>query len=209
MLTDREALDVVTAEVTERLERSANRLIVGITGPPGTGKSTFAQFLLRTIGSTAAFVPMDGFHLSNRQLERLGRRDRKGAPDTFDVDGYLATLRRAAAADRDVYVPDFDRRLDEPVAAGLVVPAEARLVITEGNYLALADGAWGSVRGEIDRLYYLGGPPEVRRERLIARHVAGGRTPCDAAKWVDVVDQPNADLIAGTESCCDVTLYVR
>ncbi len=209
MLTDREALAMVTAEVTQRLERSATRLIIGITGPPGTGKSTFAERLQRVVGATAAFLPMDGFHLSNRQLDRLGRRDRKGAPDTFDVDGYLATLRRVAAFDGDVYVPDFDRELDVAVAAGLVVPADARLVITEGNYLALADGAWGSVRREIDRLYYLDGPPDVRRERLIARHVAGGRSPADAQAWVNEVDEPNATLIASTESRCDVTLYVN
>jgi pantothenate kinase len=208
-LTDREALAKVAADVAERLDRSSTRLVVGITGPPGTGKSTFAARLQRAVGSAAAFLPMDGFHLSNRHLDRLGRRDRKGAPDTFDVGGYLAMLRRVSAAHDDVYVPDFDRTLDEAVAAGLVVPADARLVITEGNYLALCDGAWGSVRDAIDRLYYLDGPPEVRRARLIARHVAGGRSPVDAEAWVDLVDQPNADLIAGTESCCDATLYLR
>jgi pantothenate kinase len=208
-LTDRAALALVVAELDERLERAPGRLIVGIAGPPGTGKSTFARRLLGAIGVCAALLPMDGFHLSNRQLDRLGRRDRKGAPDTFDVEGYVATLRRTAEAADDVYVPDFDRTLDESVAAGLVVPADARLVITEGNYLALADGAWGSVRSEIHRLYYLDCPAEVRRERLIARHVAGGRSRVDAQRWVDLVDGPNAALIARTEAACDVTLYVR
>lgn len=207
-LTGRGALDRAAAEIDELLTRSA-RLIVGICGPPGTGKSTFAGRLRERFQASAALVPMDGFHLSNRQLDRLGRRDRKGAPDTFDVDGYVAMLRRVSAATEDVYVPDFDRTLDESVAAGLVVPVGAKLVITEGNYLASADDAWGLVRGEIDRLYYLDCPSEVRRNRLITRHVAGGRNRVDAERWVDLVDEPNAALIASTEAACDVTLYVE
>ena len=208
VMTDRDALASVAADLGKRLGQTSARVIVGITGPPGTGKSTFASRLREIFGAAAALLPMDGFHLSNCQLDRLGRRDRKGAPDTFDVDGYVAALIRVSAATDDVYVPDFERTLDESVAAGLVIPAGTRLVITEGNYLALAEGHWSLVRDEIERLYYLDGPAEVRRARLIARHVAGGRSPTDARRWVDLVDQPNADLIAGTESACDVTLYV-
>jgi pantothenate kinase len=206
-LTGCGALTLVVAEIRDLLDRTGARLIVGITGPPGTGKSTFARKLL-DVTANSALLPMDGFHLSNRQLDRLVRRDRKGAPDTFDVDGYVAALRRLSGATQDVYVPDFDRALDESVAAGLVVPAEARLVITQGNYLALADGGWAGVRRAIDRLYYLDSPPAVRRNRLVNRHVAGGRTRAGAEYWVDVVDEPNAALIAGTEADCDRTLYI-
>ena len=120
----------------------------------------------------------------------------------------MATLRRVAGeyGRRDVDVPDFDRALDEPVPAGLVIPADCRLVITEGNYLALPDVEWAAVRGLLDRLYYLDCPAAVRRERLIRRHVEGGRTPAAAAAWVDDVDEPNARLIAGAREFCDVVL---
>ena len=127
---------------------------------------------------------MDGFHLSNAALDRLGRRDRKGAIDTFDAAGYVATLHRVAeeCGRRDVYVPAFDRRLDEPVAAGHVVPADSRLVVTEGNYLGVPDGDWAQVRPLLNRLYYVDCPAPVRRARLVHRHVEGGRTPQAAAR---------------------------
>lgn len=203
-------MKAVDDEVSRLLTERAGRLIVGITGPPGAGKSTVARRLLEAIGPTAAYLPMDGFHLSNAQLDRLGRRDRKGAPDTFDAAGYVATLSRIAQdyGVDDVYVPDFDRVIDEPVAASLVVRADARLVVTEGNYLAVSDDGWNPVRGLIDRLFYLDCPPEVRRSRLVERHMAGGRSRIDAQRWVDVVDEPNAAIIAGTEADCDRTLNI-
>jgi pantothenate kinase len=153
----------------------------------------------------AAYLPMDGFHLSNAVLDRLGRRDRKGAIDTFDAAGYVEALRRvrAAYARVDVYAPAFDRGLDEPVAAGHVVPAECRLVVTEGNYLGVPDGQWAAVRPLLERLYYVDCPAPVRRERLVTRHIEGGRSPSAAAAWADEVDGANARLIARTRQYCD------
>lgn len=163
--------------------------------------------LVDEFGSDSAYLPMDGFHLSNAQLDRLGRRHRKGAPDTFDVDGYVCTLRRVADSygERDVYLPEFDRDMEESIAAGLVVASGVRLVVTEGNYLAY----WDGLRELIARLYYVDLDDDERKRRLILRHVAGGRTPEDAAAWVDAVDEPNAALIQTTASQCDVRYRVR
>ena len=151
---------------------------------------------------------MDGFHVSNAALDRLGLRGRKGAVETFDAAGYVAALRRVRDeyGVRDVYVPAFDRGIDEPIAAGLVVPAECRLVVTEGNYLGVPYGEWAAVRGLLDRLYYVDCPVEVRRERLVARHIEGGRSSAAAQAWVDEVDEPNAALIATTRDSCDRVL---
>ena len=200
------ALDTVTADIRTLLDAGAARVLIGVTGAPGAGKSYFAAELLAAMGDgLAGYVPMDGFHLSNAQLHRLGRRDRKGAVDTFDVDGYVATLARVAQAYdvTDIYVPDFDRRLDDPVAAGGVVVAGERVVVTEGNYLGFEVDGWGPVRATLARLYYIDCPADVRRERLIQRHMAGGRSKQDAAAWADTVDEPNAQLIAATRGRCD------
>jgi pantothenate kinase len=197
-----EALRSVGEDIDTLLQHSP-RVIVGVTGPPGAGKSHFAAALVSALGSdVAAYLPMDGFHLSNAQLDRLDRRNRKGAVDTFDSAGYLTTLDRVARGG-EVYVPDFDRRLDEPVAAGGVVRAEARVVVTEGNYLGLGTDGWGQVRSLLHRLYYVDCPPELRRERLIQRHMAGGGSLPDAQAWVETVDEPNARLIATTRGVCD------
>jgi pantothenate kinase len=204
-VNDSAALGTVGADIRTLLQRSP-RVLVGITGPPGAGKSHFAKDLLAALGAeVAAHLPMDGFHLSNAQLDRLGRRTRKGAVDTFDVGGYVATLDRVAGGfgTDDVYVPDFDRRLDEPVAAGLVVPATARVVLTEGNYLGLSTDGWAPVREKLARLYYVDCLAPVRRERLVQRHMAGGRSRDEAQAWVDTVDESNAALIATTRGGCD------
>ncbi|CAN5673316.1 nucleoside/nucleotide kinase family protein [soil metagenome] len=199
------ALGAACADIRALLQGSG-RVIVGITGPPGAGKSHFAWCLVNALGDLAAYLPMDGFHLSNAQLVRLARRERKGAVDTFDVDGYVATLRRVARAydAADVYVPDFDRRLEEPVAAGLVVPATVRVVVTEGNYLGLDVDGWAPIRDVLTRLYYVDCASKLRRERLVQRHLAGGRSLDDAQAWVDTVDEPNAKLIAATRDRCDL-----
>lgn len=209
-----EARRLAADDIWHLLDQHSGRVMVGITGPPGAGKSTFAALLLddfnREQEGFAADVPMDGFHLSNAQLERLGRRGRKGAVDTFDVAGYVDTLKRVAREHgrSDVYVPVFDRTLDESVAARGVVPAQSRLVVTEGNCLALSDEGWQPVAALLHRLYYIDCPATMRRRRLVERHVAGGRDHNEALNWVATVDEPNVRLISSTRHACHRTLHI-
>lgn len=205
-------MTVLTDDIARLLDERPGRVVVGLAGPPGAGKSTLAARIVDEFNSdaadVAALVPMDGFHLANSQLTRLGRRSRKGAPDTFDAAGYLAALTRVRQAylSDDVYVPQFDRALEESIAAGLVVPAGTRLVVTEGNYLALDSDGFGGARELIDRLYFLACPDSQRRARLLTRHLEGGRSLVAAEHWVGAVDESNAALIVGTEGRCDRTV---
>ncbi|MGN9813696.1 nucleoside/nucleotide kinase family protein [Micromonospora sp. BQ11] len=181
------------------------RRVLGLAGAPGAGKSTLAARLVRALGPAAVLVPMDGFHLANAELERLGRRDRKGAPDTFDAAGYVALLQRLRRPDADpVYAPVFDRRLEEAVAGGVRVDPDRPLVVTEGNYLLLDDGPWARVRSLLDECWFVELDERVRVERLVRRHVAHGRDPDHARAWVLRSDEANARLVAGTRGRADL-----
>jgi pantothenate kinase len=205
-------VDATIAQLAERARRLASggeRRILGITGAPGSGKSTIAAALVDALAPAALLVGMDGFHLANRELERLGRRDRKGAVDTFDADGYVALLRRLRdPGERLVYAPDFRREIEEPIACAVPVPAEVPLVVTEGNYLLVDSGPWSAVAELLDEAWYLEPPDAVRVERLVARHVAYGKPPDVAREWSLGTDQRNAELVAGTRRRADLIVRV-
>ncbi|MFE0733340.1 nucleoside/nucleotide kinase family protein [Streptomyces sp. NPDC058855] len=180
------------------LAEPGRRRILGLAGPPGAGKSTLAARLADRLGGLAVLVPMDGFHLAQAELERLGRADRKGAPDTFDAAGYTALLTRLRAPEPGVtvYAPAFDRSLEEPVAGSLPVAPEVPLVITEGNYLLHDEGPWARVLPLLDEAWYLDLDDGLRVERLVERHVRFGKDRARAELWVRTSDEANARLVA-------------
>ncbi len=193
-------------EQARHLMRSRDRTVLGIVGPPGAGKSTLAERLVAELGDAAVLVPMDGFHLAQAELRRLGRAERKGAPDTFDAHGYAALLRRVRTAGDDevVYAPAFDRSLEEPIAGAIAIERSARLIVTEGNYLLLDHGPWAAVRPLLDAVWYVDVDDEVRRQRLVRRHTTFGRTDEEALAWVNAVDEPNAAQVAKTRERADL-----
>ena len=179
------------------------RRLIGITGSPGAGKSTYAARLAEHLSPAAIVVPMDGFHLAGRELDRLGRADRKGAPDTFDVDGYVDLLARLRCTSSTVYAPEFRRDIEEPIAGAIAVEAHHTTVITEGNYLLLEAGGWERVRSLLDECWYVECDEVERVARLVERHVAHGRSPDAARRWVEHTDEPNARLIEATRPRAD------
>lgn len=178
------------------------RCILGIAGAPGAGKSVFAQRLadlLTMRGHRVALAAMDGFHLAGAELTRLGRTERKGAPDTFDARGYVALLTRLRASDELVYAPLFDRAIEEPIANAVPIDADVRLVITEGNYLLHADGPWSAVAALLDECWYVEVDERLRIERLIARHITYGRARKDAVDRAQGSDLKNAHVVSATK----------
>jgi pantothenate kinase len=206
-------------EVLLKLEANGRgRVMLGIAGAPGSGKSTLAELLAdqlaEQLGRLAdrqpdaepcvAVVPMDGFHLGNAIIEGTALKARKGALDTFDVGGYVALLRRLARRDEPVvYAPAYRRGLEEPIAASIAVPASVPVVITEGNYLLVDQPYWRDVPGLLDEVWYVETPEELRRERLVQRHVRFGMTRQAAELWADGPDEANARLITSTRARAD------
>ncbi|MFE7765651.1 nucleoside/nucleotide kinase family protein [Streptomyces sp. NPDC057438] len=193
------------------LARPGRRTLLGIAGGPGAGKTTLAERLTRVLNGDgapwAAHVPMDGFHLADAELDRLGRRDRKGAPDTFDAAGYAALLERLRRDGDDVvYAPGFERTLEQPVAGAIPVPPSARLVVTEGNYLLLEEGVWPRVRSRLDEVWFCDLDEGERVRRLVARHEEFGKGHDEAVAWVLGSDRRNAELVASTRSRADLVV---
>jgi pantothenate kinase len=193
--------------MARQLARTGQRRILGITGPPGAGKSTLADAIVEAVGDDARLVGMDGFHLAQRELARLGRQERKGAPDTFDVAGYVALLRRLGEnTEAVVYAPWFDRAIEEPIACAVPVEREVPLVVTEGNYLLVDDGDWAQIQPLLGTCWYVDLEERIRIDRLVARHQAFGRTSEVAREWVLRSDQRNAELVVRTRERADLVV---
>jgi pantothenate kinase len=199
-------VDTLIARARE-FGRRERRTILGIAGPPGGGKSTLAQTVVAAVGSAAVLVPMDGFHLAQAELVRLGRRDRMGAPDTFDALGYIALLRRLRDRTEDVvYAPEFRREIEEPIAGAIAVPRATPLVVTEGNYLLVPNEPWAGVRPHLDECWYADLDEATRLRWLIRRHIDYGKTPEAAHEWVHRSDQANSAVVAATRNQADVVV---
>ena len=189
-----------------QLLSSGERCVLGLVGAPGAGKSTLAQALVTQWPNALQVIPMDGFHLANIELERLGRKQRKGAPDTFDAFGFIALLKRLRTQNPDevVYAPSYERTLEEGVAGAIAVQPSTQLIVVEGNYLLLSDSPWNQVQALLDETWFVDVPQDLRLGRLQQRHQQFGRSAQDAANWVKHTDEPNARRIEADRAKADV-----
>ena len=206
---------VVTATVEDLVRRAADlcarapRTVLGVVGAPGSGKSTVCAALDDALGERAVVAGMDGFHLANEVLIALGRRQRKGAPDTFDVSGYVALLNRLRRADEDItYAPRFDRNLEESIGSAVPVPRAVPLVITEGNYLLHDAGGWQDVRLLLDEVWFLDVPADERVRRLVARRRSHGDDAVRARSWAEGVDEANASVVLEGRDRADLVVHL-
>jgi pantothenate kinase len=210
-MTDPTDLDALIRRA-RGLAGTGGRRLLGICGAPGAGKSTLAERLVAALDGSAVLVGMDGFHLAQVELRRLGREDRKGAPDTFDAAGYVDLIQRlrrngpGSPTAETVYAPEFRREIEEPIAGAVPVHPSVPLVVTEGNYLLLPDHPWNALRPALDEVWFLAPDEDVRLDRLLARHRRYGRTDAEARARVFGSDQTNANRIQPTATHADLVV---
>ena len=191
--------DLLT-EIKEALESNGKRTFIGIVGKPGAGKSTVVEAIKERFDQAlVSIIPMDGYHLSDEELIAQGKRDRKGAPDTFDSNAFVELLRRVKSEDGEITFPIFHRELEASIPDEGTVPLTAKVIITEGNYLLSQEHGFENVRKLLDKVYYIDINDEKRLERLIARHIRYGKTPDAAQDWAMGSDEANARYIETTK----------
>jgi pantothenate kinase len=185
----------------------SKRFVVAIAGPPGAGKSTVAEQLVGLLPEgSAAIVPMDGFHYDDAVLTAKGLRQRKGAPETFDFDGYVTLIARLRTGDQDVAIPVFDRSMELSRTAAAIVPSDVKFILTEGNYLLLDEEPWSRLAPLFDFTIFLNVPREELERRLIQRWLDHGRTPEDGRNWVNSNDLPNVDRVLARRRQADLVV---
>jgi pantothenate kinase len=194
----------------QRLCVPGARSILGITGPPGAGKSTLARAIANQLGARACVVSMDGFHLANCQLRRLDRLSNKGAIDTFDSEGYVSLLQRLLREKSGVvYAPLFDRELDTAIGSAIAIGPSIEIVVTEGNYLLDDDPPWNRLAGLVSETWFCQLDDFLRTERLVARHIEFGKSPVEAQEWVYESDEVNAARVLARRHLADLIVDMQ
>ena len=194
------SIELLFEQIQTLLDGQSTRSLIGIVGKPGAGKSTVVeQIEKRYQPNEVSIIPMDGFHLSNEELISLGRRERKGAPDTFDVEGFTLLI-KSVKIDHSVdhKFPIFHREIEASIADEGMVPKESKVVVIEGNYLFSEAHGWNGIYPLLDHSWFIEIDDEIRIERLIARHVRYGKTREEAEAWSRGSDETNARFIGLT-----------
>ncbi len=193
------------AAIIRAKAQGQGRFLTALAGPPGAGKSTLAAELVSALGQGAKAVPMDGFHYDDAVLIARGARARKGAPDTFDAQGFFHLLRRLRVED-EVAIPLFDRDLEISRAGADIVTAEDRLLVVEGNYLLLNEAPWPEAALLFDLTVWIDVPEVELDRRLQARWAHYGKTPAEARAWIDSNDLPNIRRVTQNSRAADVNI---
>jgi pantothenate kinase len=203
-------VDQALARANEITKKTDKRVIIGVVGKPGAGKSSLTSYLIDNLPkNSVSLVPMDGYHLSNQQLSRLDLANKKGAFNTFDADGYIALLKRINNEfDKDIYFPVFHREIEESYSADGVVPARTMLVLTEGNYLLFDQAGWENVIPELTETWYINIDDKLRIDRLVKRHEFYGKSNEAAIAWANGSDETNAKIVEATSTRADVVINI-
>jgi len=212
-LTPQQALSRLVPHILDMESRAHHRIAIGLTGGPGTGKSTLAAELVTMLNAvhpgSAALVPMDGFHMRHAKLEAMGQVDYKGAPHTFEGADFVNFLHHLKAATGPVSGPGYSRKIEDVVEDAFTVAAEVKILIVEGNYLLLTEGPWAGVKPLLDYAVFIDVPRELVKARLLKRHGEEGLFTEERNRaHIERNDLPNYDLVCLSQDRADVVIVM-
>ena len=184
------SIELLFEQIQSLLDGQNPRTLVGIVGKPGAGKSTVVEQIEKKYRpDQVSIIPMDGFHLSNEELISLGRRERKGAPDTFDVEGFISLIERVKIDHSiDHKFPIFHREIEASIADEGIVPKGSKVLVIEGNYLFSEEHSWSKVYPLLDHTWFI----EIDDEISLATFVTEmedrfGKMPIEVQDMIDLV----------------------
>lgn len=197
------------------------RLVIAISGGPGSGKSTIAEAVARRVQlmpgrsclPKVAVVSMDGYHLPRAVLDQMPNREemyrRRGAPFTFDAEAVVSLVRRCKyGVNETITAPSFDHALKDPVADGIVIPADTNIILIEGLYLLLDVKPWSQIGEIADEAWFVDVELGVAKDRVAERHVAAGieKTMDLARRRVEANDELNAIYVKKQSTKMDIVI---
>ncbi|MCF6327470.1 MAG: nucleoside/nucleotide kinase family protein [Devosiaceae bacterium] len=204
-----EASDTIARAIFER-KKPDERIIVAIAGAPAAGKTTIASDLCDMLNQksagSAAILAMDGFHFDNSVLKARGILAKKGAPQTFDADGFTAALERVRAGNQNVAIPVFDRQMDLSRSGASVIDAAVEIIIVEGNYLLLEHSQWAQSALHYNLKIFIEVPLSILEERLIKRWISYGFDPVAAKERAQQNDLVNAKIVLQESQPADIVI---
>ena len=111
--------------------------IIGIAGSVAVGKSTTARILERLLARwpnhpKVDLVPTDGFLLRNTVLEREGLMNRKGFPESYDLQALLCFLSAIKAGKRNVTAPVYSHLVYDVMPDQVITIDQPDILIVEG-----------------------------------------------------------------------------
>ena len=148
-----------------------NRYFIALSGPPASGKSTISEKLVKDLtlkGHNSSILQMDGFHYDDQILKQKSLLLKKGAPETFDVMGFLNFLFRLQN-ENEVAIPIFDRSLELSRSSAVIISKETRVVIVEGIYILLKTHPWRELHKFFNSTIMINTKHEILEKRLIER----------------------------------------
>lgn len=186
-------------------KEKGKRIIVGIAGCPGSGKSTLVSFLSYLYSTlhldySMVSIGMDGFHYSNAYLKEHHLEKEKGSQNTFDFEKLKNTILKTK--ENNCWWPIYSRQIHDPIENQVYIDSD--IVLIEGNYL-LSDVFDASV---FDDTLFVYVDIEELKPRLIERK-ARGYSIEDAISFYESSDKKNIEYVLAHKRSANATLTLK